>query len=288
MTEKIYEVFLEMDYKVLALDLDGTLTNSRKEITGRTKEAIARFQEAGGIVVLASGRPVYGITGIARELNLQEHGGYILAFNGGQVVDCKTGETIFQKTIPEELIGDLDRQAHKNHVAIMTYQDENLITETPDDPYVRKEMSINHMGVKKVDSFTDYVHFPVTKCLLTEDGEYLAKVEKRVKESLGDQLSIYRSEPFFLEVMPEGIDKAKSLEQLLEHIHLSREDLAACGDGFNDQSMIEYAGLGVAMENGQQQVKEAADVIAPSNDEDGIAWVVSSQILHESGAWDRV
>lgn len=268
-----------MKYRLLVLDLDGTLTNSKKEITAKTKAALEKFQEEGGIVVLASGRPAYGIYSVAEELNLMEYGGYILAFNGGQIIDCRRGKTIYQKTIPEELVHELYRQAQKNNVAIMTYENDTVITEEPENQYVRKEMKINHMRVRKVESFPEYVNFPITKCLLVEDGDYLAEVEKEVKERLGDQLSIYRSEPFFLEVMPEGIDKARSLERLLEYLHMSREGMAACGDGFNDQSMIEYAGLGVAMSNGQKQVKEAADIIAPSNDEDGIAWVIENVIL---------
>ena len=90
--------------------------------------------------------------------------------------------------------------------------------------------------------------FPVPKFLMMDDGDYLAMVEPRVKAALGKNFSVYRSEPFFLEILPRGIDKAQSLERLLEVSGLSREQMIACGDGYNDLSMIRYAGLGVAME----------------------------------------
>ena len=87
-----------MRYKVVVLDLDGTLTNSQKEVTSHTKETLFRYMENGGTVVLASGRPTYGVMPIARELELNERGGYILSFNGGNIIDCKrhfvTGKSI--------------------------------------------------------------------------------------------------------------------------------------------------------------------------------------------------
>ena len=92
------------------------------------------------------------------------------------------------------------------------------------------------------------------------------------------KMSIYRSEPFFLEILPLGIDKANRLEFLLKHLGLKREELMVCGDGYNDLSMIEYAGLGVAMSNAQNVVKEAADYITLSNEEDGVAAAVKKFI----------
>ena len=109
-----------------------------------------------------------------------------------------------------------------------------------------------------------------------DDGDYLAMVEPRVKAALGKNFSVYRSEPFFLEIMPQNIDKAYSLQKLLNSIGLTADSMICCGDGFNDISMIEYAGLGVAMENAQPIVKETADFITKSNDEDGILHVINT------------
>jgi Cof subfamily protein (haloacid dehalogenase superfamily) len=106
------------------------------------------------------------------------------------------------------------------------------------------------------------------------DGEYLATVEPKVIEEIGDKLNVFRSEPFFLEIMPKNIDKAYSLGKLLEKLGLTKDEMIACGDGFNDLSMIKYAGVGVAMANAQEVVKEAADYVTLSNDEDGIVHVI--------------
>lgn len=268
-----------MEYKVLVLDIDGTLTNSEKQITPRTRAALKAAQEKGVWVVLASGRPTYGIMPVAKQLELEQRGGYILSFNGGRIIDAKTGEVIYQKTLPPEipaLLYDLSREYKTN---IMTYLDETVITPKKEDPYVALECRINGMQVREVEDFKSFVRFPVTKCLMVEEGDYLAQVEQKVKARLGDTLSVLRSEPFFLEIMPKQIDKAYSLGRLLEHLGLAREQMIACGDGFNDRSMIEFAGLGVAMANAQEPVKAAADYITLSNDEDGVAAVVERFIL---------
>ncbi len=270
-----------MDYKILVLDIDGTLTNSKKEITPRTRAALRKAQEKGVKVVLASGRPTYGIMPVAGELELERFGGYILSFNGGQIINAQTGEAIYQKTLPPQmpaLLYDLSQEYKTN---IMTYLDQTVITPKKDDQYVELESSINKMEVRQVEDFKAFVNFPVTKCLMVEDGDYLAQVEQKVKARLGDTLSVLRSEPFFLEIMPKNIDKAYSLGKLLEHLGLDKEQMIACGDGFNDRSMIEFAGLGVAMANAQEPVKAAADYITVSNDEDGVAAVVERFILGE-------
>jgi Cof subfamily protein (haloacid dehalogenase superfamily) len=268
-----------MDYKVLVLDIDGTLTNSKKEITSKTKKALRKAYEKGVKVVLASGRPTPGILPIAEEIGFDEFGGYILSFNGGKIIDYKSKEVIFQKILPDEEIPSLYNSAKKNGVTIVSYDDTSIITENTDDQYVEIEARINKMPVKEVDSFTDAINFSVPKCLMVGNGDHLANVEKNIKADYGDRLNVYRSEPFFLEIMPQNIDKAFSLGKLLKHIGCTEKEMIACGDGFNDISMIKYAGLGVAMQNAQPQVKESADFITLSNDEDGVAHVIEKYII---------
>lgn len=270
-----------MQYKMIVLDLDGTLTNNKKEITAYTKEILLAYQEAGGKVVLASGRPTYGIVPLARELELDRFGSYILSFNGGIITECGTNRILYEKELPLDVPAKLWELSRKYSTSMLTYQDEYIITETPDDQYVQKEVICTKMIPKKVDNLKEYVDFPVTKCMLMERGIYLADVEVKVKEALGPELSIYRSEPYFLEVMAQGIDKAKSLARLLDILKIPVEEMAAFGDGFNDKSMIEFAGLGVAMENGQPAVKAAADYIAPSNEDEGVAYVVEKILAGE-------
>lgn len=270
---------MALKYRVLVLDLDGTLTNSQKEVTQQTKEAIAQFQQAGGIVVLASGRPTYGMMPVAQALQLQRTGGYLLAFNGGYITDCSTGKCVYRQSLPQNMIHELydlscDMDAH-----ILTYQGTDVITEHPDDPYVQREAAINRMPVKQVQDFASYVNFPVTKCMMVGEPEHMAMVERKVQQRVQDRISAYRSEPFFLELVPTGIDKASCLQVLMEKMGLSAADAMACGDGYNDLTMLRWAGLGVAMENAQPEVKQEADVVTCSNDEDGVAVAIRTYLF---------
>ena len=106
----------------------------------------------------------------------------------------------------------------------------------------------------------------------------MGNIEAEFKAPCGDTLSIYRSAPFFIEVMAQGIDKAASLDRLVKTLGIRQEEVIAFGDGYNDLSMIEYAGLGVAMDNAVDGVKERADMITKSHDDDGIAYTLSQVI----------
>lgn len=268
-----------MAYEILVLDIDGTLTNSRKEISEKTLEAILKIQERGHKVVLASGRPTPGILPLAYKLRLPEYGGYILSFNGAKIINCKTNEIIFQKVLPREIIPELHAAAMKNQVGIITYKDNCIITDMETDEFMEKEALINGISIKKVGNFPAYIDFDVNKCLMTGPGSRLEQVEVIMREEFGSRISVYRSEPFFLELMPQNIDKAYSLGKLLEFLGLSKEQMISCGDGYNDLSMIQYAGMGVAMANAQEVVKKAADYITLSNDEDGVAHVIREFML---------
>ncbi|WP_310602569.1 Cof-type HAD-IIB family hydrolase [Anaerosporobacter sp.] len=269
-------------YKAIALDIDGTLTNAKKEITPRTREAISEAMEAEKVIIVASGRPTAGIRGIADILKLEEKGGYILAFNGARIMNCKTGEIIYQNMLPQEMLPVLYKEAVEHNVSIITYEGDDVICGCNHDTYVDIEARINNIKVIDVDNFDEYVTFSVNKCIMTGEPEKLAELEKEMQQKYGEQLSIYRSEPFFLEIMPMNVDKANSLEHLLNHLNLKREELIAVGDGFNDLSMIKYAGLGVAMDNAQEVVKENADKITKSNEEDGVACIIEEYLLSDS------
>lgn len=267
-------------YKVLVLDLDGTLTNSQKEISERNKQALMKAQQKGIKIILASGRPTYGIVPLAEELKLAEYGGYILSFNGGTIINWKTKEVIHESKISKDLIPDLYQEASSNGFSIISYINEHIIAENKDNKYIGIEAHLNKMKVKEVSSFTDTINHDTPKCLIVGDAEELHILEKKMQTKYNGIMSVYRSEPFFLELVPLNIDKAQSLKKLLTHINIEREAMIACGDGFNDLSMIEFAGLGVAMANAQQKVKDISNYITLSNDEDGVAHVIDKFILN--------
>ena len=273
--------FKMSEYKMIVLDLDGTLTNRNKEITPKTKETLMKAQKQGKIVVLASGRPTYGVMPLAEELHLEDYGGYILSFNGGIIMNCKTKEVVFSRQIPAESNGKIIDLAQEHNVSILTYENRTLLTNRPEDQYVQLESRINTLKIipMTIEELKAHVTFSVPKFLMTDDGDYLAMVEPKVKAALGKNFSVYRSDPFFLEILPKGIDKAQSLERLLAVIGVKREEMIACGDGYNDLTMVQYAGLGVAMGNGVLPVRKAADYITLTNEEDGVAHVVEKFML---------
>ena len=244
-----------MKYKLLVLDLDGTLTNKQKKITPHTKETLLKIQEQGVKIVLASGRPTYGIAPLAEQLELQKYEGYILAYNGGEIIDWKTKELMYKNLLDHDVLPYLYECAKKNDFAIVTYDGEYVLTEKPDDEYVLKEALLNVMKIKKVDNFLDAVKHPIAKCLIVGEPTRLAELEKEMYEHLKDRMGVFRSEPYFLELVPKGIDKAQSLAVLLKEIGLTREEMIAIGDGFNDLSMIQYAGLSIAMANAAIGIK---------------------------------
>ena len=267
-----------MKYQMLVLDIDGTLTTSDKTISNKTLEALLCLQQEGFYVVLASGRPTAGILPYAKLLQLEEFGNYILSFNGAKILNVRTNEVIYDKTLPENVIPILYQEAIDSHIGLISYEGDDVIAATPIDQYMEYEARINQIPIREVKDFPSYVTFPVNKCLMTGEPELLLAVERRLKKRFHGFLSIYRSEPFFLEIMPQNIDKAKSLQRLLNALGLTQEQMICCGDGFNDVSMIEFAGLGVAMANAQEIVKQSADYITSSNNEDGIVAVIEKFI----------
>ena len=263
-----------MAKKVLVLDIDGTLTNSKKEITKATKDAIWGAIERGHKVMLASGRPTPGMRRYEEELELSKYGGYLLSFNGARIVDCANGDIVYQRTLPMSIVPKLYYYAKEHDCGIITYLGDTVISAFEPDEYIILEAGINGLPIQVVEDFPHFIDFEVNKCLMTAPPEKAERIEKDLQEQYGDRLSIYRSEPFFIEIMPKDVNKATSLSRVLPVVGASREDAICCGDGYNDISMIEYAGLGVAMGNAQEAVKQAADYITGTNDEDGLVQVI--------------
>ena len=138
------------------------------------------------------------------------------------------------------------------------------------------------MKVIETKDFINDLIEPANKCLITGEPELLVKLQDKLRNELGNKLSIYRSESFFLEIMSLNIDKALSINELLKILKIDKKDLICIGDGFNDKSMIEFAGLGIAMENAKQEVKDVADFITKSNNDDGVAFAIEKFILENN------
>lgn len=267
-----------MSYQILVLDLDGTLTNSQKEITKPTLEALIDIQKKGKKVVLASGRPTQGVLPLAKQLHLADYGSYILSFNGARITDCRSRTLLYNKTVPADTVRpahELAKKYKSRGVDILTYTDEAIISGIKPNEYTELESRINHMPIVVREDFGDYIDFPVNKFLATGDPSVIALMREDALKEFRTYLNIYCSDPFFLEIMPQSIDKAHSLQRLLNSMGLTSNEMICCGDGYNDITMIESAGLGVAMANAQPLVLEKADYITKSNDENGVLHVIN-------------
>lgn len=269
-----------MSYKMIILDLDDTLLGNNHKISQRNKEALMNVQEQGGKVVLASGRPTYGMVPFAKELSLAEYGSFILSFNGGKIINCQTNEEFFSQTLSVEAVRRLNEISQREGVQIHTYVGDEIVT-AEDNPYTSIESDLTGLPIKLVDSFMDGVTEPVVKVLMVGEPEHLQTVEKKLQAELGDEFSVMRSKPFFLEFTDKGITKGTSIEKLIQEVGVKREEIIAVGDSYNDQEMIEFAGLGVAMGNAPEDIKEVADFVTDTNVNHGVAQVVEEFLLKE-------
>lgn len=260
--------------RIIALDLDGTLTNEKKEIPSSAKEALMRMQEKGVRLCLASGRPPYGMVPLAEELQMAKHNGILLCYNGGHVEDCSTGETLTEIRLDEALLPELKEWQEKSGMTLMTYYKDKIYTENPDSPYVQQSSRNNKMEVVKVSDFVNDTPRPINKCLLVGSPEIAPLWEQRLAEAMEGRMDICRSTPYFIELLPLGIDKGSSLEKLMKTLGMSVEEMMAFGDSFNDITMIKAAGIGIAMGNGEEALKAVADYVTGTNDGDGIAQAI--------------
>lgn len=268
-----------MDRRMLVLDLDGTLLNSDKAITPGTRTALRRLQQRGHIIVLASGRPLPGMKSVAKELELEQYGGYVLAYNGARILDWKRQELLFERTFGHQYLPGLYDAALHHHLTILTYIDDYAIAGTPVNAYAEFEIRINQLQLKEVENFVSYVDFPIIKCLMAGEPEQVGACEQELLKLYGERLGVFKSEDFFLEIAAQNINKGTSVEWLVNHLGMDRANVVCCGDGYNDIPMIRYAGVGVAMANAKEVVRQAADVTAGSNNEDGLVSVIEQYFL---------
>lgn len=273
-------------YRIIALDLDGTLTKSDKTISPHTHDVLVEAQQKGMKVVLASGRPTNGMAYLADELRMSEYGGTVLAFNGGEITDWTTKQILNQVVLPDDVLPLLHDFAQRKGFTIMTYCGKQIFTVEEDNKYVMQSAFRNRMEIVVVDDFLkatrEWGRLP--KCMVVGDPDKLESFEQEMHEYAKGQpcmqnIDFFRSEPYYLEIVPKGIDKGECLQIVLDHYGMNREELIACGDAYNDMGMIRFAGLGVAMGNAQDCVKEVSDYITDSNDADGVAKVVERFML---------
>lgn len=268
-----------MDFKLIALDIDGTLLNSNKELTPHTRYALIEAQRQGKRIIIASGRHPVGVVPLANDLMLGRYGGFIMAFGGGKIIDCTTGKTVVSKLFPKEYLPDIVGVLKDSNITVMVHDERKIFANNRVNDYTYVERDILKMDMIAFDDFISAVNFDINKILLAGEPDELDKYQEILSKRYDGLLDVYKSAPYFLEIMPFGVSKGSMLPLLLEKLGVNKDELIAFGDNYNDMTMIGYAGFGVAMSNGEEEVKKIANYVCESNDDDGIAKTLEKFVL---------
>ncbi|MGL5258863.1 MAG: Cof-type HAD-IIB family hydrolase [Lachnospiraceae bacterium] len=265
-------------YKMIVLDLDDTLLKNDGTISEKTKEALEAAQKKGVHVVLASGRPTFAMEHIARELKFEKYGGYILSFNGAKILDFVTKNHLFELNLTMEHVHELHEMCKEKGAYIQTYIGDTIVA-SEHNKYTDIEKQITGMEIYIPDDFKTHITTDVVKVIVLQDPDKLKELEAELKEEMEGKLYMTISKPFFLEFMNKEVDKSKSILRLIDMLDISVDEVIAIGDSYNDLSMVQTAGLGVAMENAVDEVKKVAKYITLDNENDGVAHVVEKFVL---------
>ncbi len=268
-----------MNYKLIAIDVDGTLTNSEKIIPPTTRDTLIKLQEMGKHVVISTGRPPTGVEHISKELEIERFDGHIISYNGGQVYNARTKEVLFSQTLDSKYIKLIYDFVKGSDLNIVAYWGNEIISAfEPNSPSLRSAKN-NQMPIRQVDNFVDFFTGPLYKLLVVGSIDSVNPMLEKLRNAFGSSLGICTSHPEFIEITPAKVDKGESLRFLLNHLQLTPNEVIACGDGSNDVTMIQFAGLGAAMANAHKDALAAADYITTSNDEDGVLHVIEKFML---------
>lgn len=289
-------------YKFIAIDIDGTLLNSAGELTKHTKDTIRKVTDMGIKVVLTSGRVTDSVRGIASELNTDRH---IICDNGATIVDLDTSEIVYSKYIDKSTIIRLVDFCLTNNIYYMVFTNKEIIVKDLKHMAFAFYKQRHHLkdeatGISQIKfAGIDYIKRikePFTRIIICDedraiynsiinmlksfdDIELLAAPHisnKIVKDGDKEILLSYS----YAEILAKDTNKWTAIKSLANKLGIKKDEIIAIGDNFNDIEMIQNAGLGVAMNNGSPVAKEVAQVIAPSNNEDGVAKIMEKYVLN--------
>lgn len=271
-----------MEYKLIAVDMDGTLCNDEKVIPKENIEALISLQQSGKKVALATGRPEGGILPFIKELRLEEYGGFVISYNGGKIYDAKNKKCLFSVSFPREEIKTACRilREENSGLTLTVPLSEKIYAWGKVNPHTYDESKIVKMPLYfKDDLYSALKDISFCKLLFTGENEECNRMQEIFRKIYRGKFEVFKSEKIFLEITPLGVNKGNALKALCEITGIKRGETIACGDNFNDIEMIKYAGLGVAMANAVPEVKKYADALAPSNNSAGVAETVKKYML---------
>lgn len=264
--------------KLLFLDLDGTLLNDSKQITQGNHDALKRILDRGHGVVITTGRPLSSAIQQAHLLGLDKPGCYLIAYNGGLIYDWTTEQEIFSRTVSLADTFEIFDMVNLQGVHIQTYDDRDVLVEKRcDDEEVVRYCRGTLMQYRVLDDIRAGLKKEPVKCLAIDfrDQTNLIRIQDQILEKMSDRLDAFFSCDQYLEIVPLGISKGEAVRMLCRMLDVPIARAVAVGDAANDLSMIEAAGIGVAMCNGTDEVKSAADYVTTrDHNHDGVAEVI--------------
>ena len=265
------------DYKLIAIDLDGTLIDHRLTVAPRVKQAIAAAQAEGVTVTLASGRMFAAMVPFAQELNITVP---LICYQGGLVRHPVTEETTFHLPVPADLAQEVVTLARKRGIQVNAFADDRLHVES-----LTPEAEV-YMRIARVEATVvpDLIAFlpdnPSTKLVLVNlDESKTNRLVEELTDHFGSRLGITKSHPYYTEAIHPDVSKGRALTQLANVLDISLGQTVGIGDNLNDLSLVETAGFGIAMGNGDPRVKAAADFVSATYEEDGVAVAIEKHVL---------
>ncbi|WP_238882200.1 sugar-phosphatase [Clostridium sp. YIM B02551] len=266
-------------YKIIAIDMDGTLLREDKTVSDRTKEAIKKAKELGVKVVLASGRPIEGIDQYLKELNLISEKDYVLSYNGALVLNTETRDVISSSLLYGKDVHKLYDISKKLGVNIHAFSRKNGLITPKNSTYTEVEAKINGIEINIMPFENVAADEEIVKIMMIDEPDILSDAIKKLPKELYEKYTVVQSTPYFLEFLNKDSNKGTGIEALAAHLGISKEEVICVGDAGNDHHMIEYAGLGVAMGNATNEIKDIASYVTKSNEEDGVAEVIEKFIV---------
>lgn len=267
---------MKITFKLVALDIDGTLLNKERRLTPEIKEAIRRVRERGTEVTLCTGRMFRAALPYAEELELELP---LIAYNGGLVMQAETKEILYRRSLPGIYAKQIVRAAREKRFAINYYYEDRLLVEEINEAN-RLYAEWSKVPLEQVEDLVELPYEP-TKILVMGNPEELDVFWAEHRELLGEEVYITKSWSSFLEFLHPEATKGKGLAALARHLGIERGEVMCMGDSFNDLEMFAYAGLAIAMGNADEAVKKAADYITGTNEENGVAQALEKFILRQ-------
>ena len=262
--------------KMIAIDLDDTLLRDDTTVSAYTVETIQKARQKGIHIVIATGR-MYGTAKPYGEL-LQLGDIPMMLFGGGLIQTLESKRKIFSQPIPKEATEHVLSLAKKYGWTVQSYIDDVLCVAVRNEYVKSYEDNIHCHAVEMGDDFY-YPQGLSDKLLALGPHDDLLQVKVLLEEEMGDSLSITFSKPTFLEIGPKGVSKGKCLQRLCSFYGITLDEVMAFGNGLNDISMIEAAGMGFAVSNAAEEVKKRATYMTASNNDDGVAKAIETYIL---------